>query len=170
MFAYTCATIWKRRCSPGLENLSLSELTSLETDSKSMIAWAKGIEKRILMRIYGSKSDENEEWRRLYNEELHSFLEFSCEFNKIKYNLSDFGLNLTRTLQFLECSSEFNKNNTVSRIFFWIKQSFSNFLLNLTQQQDFSNVFLDLTRITQFLGCSSEFDKNNTVSRIFFWI
>jgi hypothetical protein len=27
---------------------------------------------RILRRIFGSKKDENGEWRRLYNEELHS--------------------------------------------------------------------------------------------------
>ena len=30
------------------------------------------IESRILRRIFGPKRDENEEWRRLYNEELHS--------------------------------------------------------------------------------------------------
>ena len=30
-------------------------------------------ENRILRRIFGPKSDENGEWRRLHNEELHSF-------------------------------------------------------------------------------------------------
>ena len=29
-------------------------------------------ENRILMRIFGTKRDENEEWRRLHNEGLHS--------------------------------------------------------------------------------------------------
>ena len=29
-------------------------------------------ENRILRRIFGPKKDENEEWRRLHNEELHS--------------------------------------------------------------------------------------------------
>jgi hypothetical protein len=29
-------------------------------------------ENRILKRIFGHKSDENEEWRRFYNKELHS--------------------------------------------------------------------------------------------------
>ena len=29
-------------------------------------------ENRILRRIFGPKRDENGEWRRLYNEELHS--------------------------------------------------------------------------------------------------
>ena len=29
-------------------------------------------ENRILRRIFGLKTDENGEWRRLYNEELHS--------------------------------------------------------------------------------------------------
>ena len=29
-------------------------------------------ENRILRRIFGPKGDANEEWRRLYNEELHS--------------------------------------------------------------------------------------------------
>ena len=29
-------------------------------------------ENRILRRIFGPKRDENEEWRRLHNEELHS--------------------------------------------------------------------------------------------------
>jgi hypothetical protein len=29
-------------------------------------------ENRILRLIFGLKRDENEEWRRLYNEELHS--------------------------------------------------------------------------------------------------
>ena len=30
------------------------------------------IENRILRRIFGSKRDENGDWRRLHNEELHS--------------------------------------------------------------------------------------------------
>ena len=30
-------------------------------------------ENRILRRIFGPKGDENREWRRLHNEELHSF-------------------------------------------------------------------------------------------------
>ena len=34
-------------------------------------------ENRILMRIFGPKRDENEEWRRLHNEELHSFVPFT---------------------------------------------------------------------------------------------
>ena len=33
---------------------------------------AKGIWKQILRRIFGPKRDENGEWRRLHNEELHS--------------------------------------------------------------------------------------------------
>ena len=32
----------------------------------------KGFENRILRRIFGPKRDENGEWRRLHNEELHS--------------------------------------------------------------------------------------------------
>ena len=33
----------------------------------------RGIENRILRRIFGPKRDENGVWRRLHNEELHSF-------------------------------------------------------------------------------------------------
>ena len=32
----------------------------------------RGFENRILRRIFGPKRDENEEWRILHNEELHS--------------------------------------------------------------------------------------------------
>jgi hypothetical protein len=32
----------------------------------------KGFENRILRQMFGSKRDENWEWRRLYNEELQS--------------------------------------------------------------------------------------------------
>ena len=38
-------------------------------------------ENRILRRIFGPKRDENEEWRRLHNEELHSLY---CSPNKIR--------------------------------------------------------------------------------------
>ena len=33
----------------------------------------RAFENRILRRIFGPKRDENGEWRRLHNEELHSF-------------------------------------------------------------------------------------------------
>ena len=34
--------------------------------------WLRVFENRILRRILGPKRDENEEWRRLHNEKLHS--------------------------------------------------------------------------------------------------
>ena len=35
--------------------------------------WLRASENRILRGIFGPKRDENGEWRRLHNEELHSF-------------------------------------------------------------------------------------------------
>ena len=39
---------------------------------------------RILRRIFGAKRDENGEWRRLYNEELHSLYRSSNIVRVIK--------------------------------------------------------------------------------------
>ena len=39
-------------------------------------------ENRILRRIFGPKRDENEEWRRLHNEELHSLYR-SCNIVRV---------------------------------------------------------------------------------------
>ena len=45
------------------------ETWSLTLKEESML---RVFESRILRRIFGPKRDENGEWRRLYNEELHS--------------------------------------------------------------------------------------------------
>ena len=37
-----------------------------------LMTQAKAIRKRIMRRIFGPKMEENGEWRRLHNEELHS--------------------------------------------------------------------------------------------------
>ena len=37
-----------------------------------MKCWLRVFENRILRRIFGPKTDEKGEWRRLHNEELHS--------------------------------------------------------------------------------------------------
>ena len=42
-------------------------------------------ENRILRRIFGTKRDENEEWRRLHNEELHSLYRSPNIIRVIKY-------------------------------------------------------------------------------------
>ena len=41
-------------------------------------------ENRILMRVFGPKRDENGEWRRLHNEELHSLYRSSNIVRVIK--------------------------------------------------------------------------------------
>ena len=41
-------------------------------------------ENRILRRVFGPKGDENGEWRRLHNEELHSLYHSSIIFRVIK--------------------------------------------------------------------------------------
>jgi hypothetical protein len=42
-------------------------------------------ENRILRRIFGPKMDENEEWTRLHNEELHSLYRSPNKFRVIEY-------------------------------------------------------------------------------------
>jgi len=42
-------------------------------------------ENRILRRIFGTKRNENEEWRRIHNEELHSLYRSPNIVRMIKY-------------------------------------------------------------------------------------
>ena len=53
-------------------------------------------ENRILRRIFGHKRDENGEWRRLHNEELHSLYRSPNIVRVIKFRRLRWSGNLTR--------------------------------------------------------------------------
>ena len=47
--------------------------------------WLRVFENRILRRIFGSKRDDNGEWRRLHNEGIHSLYHSRNIIRMIKY-------------------------------------------------------------------------------------
>ena len=55
-----------------LKNMLLILLYASIFDEMCYSSRLRVFENRILRRIFGPKSDENGEWRRLHNEELHS--------------------------------------------------------------------------------------------------
>ena len=44
-------------------------------------------ENRILRRTFGPKKDENREWKRLHNEELHTLYRSANRINTFKYHV-----------------------------------------------------------------------------------